>query len=157
MSLLTQILKNTESFSSFADWELALLVGHCEELKIPKGTVIFVEDKKDDDAIYFVQEGVIKIIKGEESQRRILAMFGMGNFFGEISFLDSGPRSATAVADEDSIVYKLVPEKLDEIEKQAPQVYKKALKILVSKMARRLRETDEAVISANNWSKIIIT
>jgi CRP-like cAMP-binding protein len=155
MPMIVQILRNTELFSPFSEEELTLLIKNCQELRTPKGGIVFSEGKKDDAAVYFVQEGVVKIVKGEAPGQTVLAMFGLGNIFGEMSFLDSGPRSASAVADEDCILYKLVPERFYEYGAQAPKAAMKMFKVFISKLVKRLRETDEALVAKNR--KIIIT
>jgi CRP/FNR family transcriptional regulator, cyclic AMP receptor protein len=153
--LMVQVLRNTELFSPFSAEELALLLEFCQEQRIPKGTTLFAEGQKDDCAVYLVQEGVIKIVKGEDSARILLAMFGLGNIFGEMSFLDSGPRSATAVTDEESVVFKLTPDQFYEYGVKAPKAAMKMFKVFISKLVRRLRETDEALVSKSK--KIIIS
>lgn len=155
MPMIVQILKNTELFSPFTEEELTSLIAHCEELHVPKGSVVFTEGQKDDAGVFFVQEGVVKIVKGQAQSRTLLAMFGMGNIFGEMSFLDSGPRSATASADEDCILYKLVPERFYEYGAEKPKAAMKMFKVFISKLVKRLRETDEALVSKN--LKIIIS
>ncbi len=149
MPLMVQILKNTELFSSFSEEELSLLLEFCEEQRVAKGTIIFTEAQKDDGAVYFVQEGIINIIKGSGADRLMLAMFGLGNIFGEMAFLDSGPRSASALADEDCILYKLTPEKFFEYGAKAPKAAMKMFKVFISKLVKRLRDTDEALVKKN--------
>jgi CRP/FNR family transcriptional regulator, cyclic AMP receptor protein len=155
MSMAVQVLRNTQLFSQFSEEELTLLVQFCEELSVPKGSVIFTEAQRDDGALFLVQEGVIKIVKGDNENRIVLAMFGLGNLFGEMSFLDSGPRSATAIADEDSVIFKLLPDKFFEYGTQAPKAAMKMFKVFIAKLVKRLRETDEALVSKSK--KIIIT
>jgi CRP-like cAMP-binding protein len=155
MPMIVQVLKNMELFSPFSEEELALLVQHCEEVRAPKGTVLFSEGQKDDGAMFFVQEGVVKIVKGAPPAQSLLAMFGMGNLFGEMSFLDSGPRSATAVADEPCVLYKLVPDRFYEYGSQSPKAAMKMFKVFISKLVKRLRETDEALVSKDR--RIIVS
>jgi CRP-like cAMP-binding protein len=80
----------------------------------------------------------------------------MGNVFGEMSFFCPGPRSATTVADEKSILYKLVPAKFQEMESHAPTTAIKLLKVFIAKIVTRLRQTDEALMQPRG-QKIIIT
>lgn len=156
MNVMMNILKDNAIFAGFADGELMLLVQMCEPVTFGKGEVIFAEGSLDDNAAYFIEEGVIKIVKQNDGQRKVLAMFGLGNVFGEMSFFSPGARSATAVADERAVLHKLVPAKFQELESNAPTTAIKLLKVFINKIITRLRQTDEALMQPRG-QKIIIT
>ena len=55
-----------------------------------------------------IMEGRIKVtILGDDGREVILSMLGPGDFFGEMALLDNEPRSATAIAVEDSELLSL--------------------------------------------------
>lgn len=155
MEMIVSILKENPLFGEFTENELIQLVAVCEVARFPKGTAVFQENREDDNAVYFIEEGVIKIVKETAGQRKVLAMFGMGNIFGDMSFLSPGPRSAAAVADEDAVCHKLLPEKLVQLEIRAPYTALKLHKIFIAKLVTRLRQTDDALMAKGQ--KIIIT
>jgi CRP/FNR family cyclic AMP-dependent transcriptional regulator len=70
-----------------------------------------------------------------------LARFGPGDFFGEMSLLDHGPRSATVVADSDMELLVLDSREFRQLVEASPTI---AWKILAT-MAERLRHADEAL------------
>ncbi len=77
------------------------------EVQRPKQFAQIVSKGDYGDAMYFVLEGELRarvIVEGSETT---LATFGPGEFFGEISLLDQGPRSADVVANADSLILKL--------------------------------------------------
>jgi CRP-like cAMP-binding protein len=119
--------------------------------------VIFTENADDEGAVYFIEGGIVKIIKRAEGQRQVLAMFGLGNVFGEMSFLNPGPRSATATADEDVVLHKLLPTRLDDLEAQAPATAIKLYKVFIVKLVARLRQTDDALMKKERGASIIVT
>lgn len=155
MEMFLRILKTNDVFKRFANEELLLLVKLCEKVKHKRGEKVFAEKQSDDCAVYFIEEGIIKIVKGSAGKETTLAMFGMGNIFGEMSFLDGQARSAAIVADEDLVLYKLLPEKMRELEKNAPETAIKLLRVFVEKLISRLRQTDDALVGKK--AKIIIT
>lgn len=155
MDMIITILKENPLFADFTESELIQLVQCCEKITVPKGRTVFHENAEDDNAAYFIEEGVIKVVKEAEGQRKILAMFGMGNIFGDMSFLSPGPRSATVVTDEDAVLYKLPPAKLTELETRSPYTALKLLKIFTAKLVTRLRQTDDALMQKGQ--RIIIT
>ncbi|HOG17832.1 MAG: cAMP receptor protein [Syntrophaceae bacterium PtaU1.Bin231] len=74
---------------------------------IVKGNTLF---RKGDEgtALYIILQGSIKIsISGKAGEEVALAILGRGDFFGEMALLDGLPRSADAVALEDSHLYVL--------------------------------------------------
>jgi len=48
--------------------------------------------------LFVIQSGVIEISRGEGSQRKVMATLRQGDFFGEMSVLESMPRDADATA-----------------------------------------------------------
>jgi CRP/FNR family transcriptional regulator, cyclic AMP receptor protein len=70
-----------------------------------------------------------------------LARFGPGDFFGEISLIDRGPRSATVVADSDMQLLALDSREFRRLVLTSPSI---AWKILET-MAGRLRVADNAL------------
>jgi uncharacterized membrane protein len=77
-------------------WQLARLV---TARQLPAQHVLFwVGDAGGDDAEFFViSRGRVQITYPDQSGREMtLAVLGPGDFFGEVSLLDGGPRTATA-------------------------------------------------------------
>jgi CRP-like cAMP-binding protein len=70
-------------------------------------------------------------------------MLGPGQYFGELSLLDRGPRTATVVADTDMTVLVLGQREFTAILDLVPVVSHK----LLEAMAHRLRECDTRATS----------
>src|SRR4051794_29558366 len=71
---------------------LDLLKRNARKLKFRKGQVIFREGE-DSDALYVIEKGSVEIsaLIGPR-ERRVFAIFGPGDYFGEIAVIDSKPR-----------------------------------------------------------------
>ncbi len=55
------------------------------------------------DALYLVRSGKVELyVKDHTGQKTVLAVAERGDFFGELSLLDNGPRTATATALDDT-------------------------------------------------------
>lgn len=67
----------------------------------PKGTMIFSECQTGND-MYIIQSGQVKISKVVDNNEVILAVLPKGEFFGEMALLENLPRSASAIAHEDT-------------------------------------------------------
>jgi sulfate permease, SulP family len=71
-----------------------------------------------------------------------VATFGRGDFFGEIAFLRSGPRSANAVAFTDVDVFILSRQQFDSLAGEHKRLALQLLEGIATSLAIRLRRTD---------------
>ncbi|MDR2068619.1 MAG: cyclic nucleotide-binding domain-containing protein [Spirochaetaceae bacterium] len=69
----------------------------------PKNSMFFSEGEPGDE-LYIIQKGSVKITKIVDSNEVLLAVLKTGDIFGEMALLESKPRSASAIAFEDSTV-----------------------------------------------------
>lgn len=74
----------------------------------PKGSVIFREEDRRDNA-YIVESGIVEITTTRNGKSVPLVRLGKGEVFGETALLGEGPRSATAIAVEDTEVFTISP------------------------------------------------
>jgi CRP-like cAMP-binding protein len=83
-----------------------------------------------------IERGSAKVtLKGTE-----LATLGDGDFLGEMSLIDQGPRSATVTPDTDSQLWFISPEDFNNLLDDVPFVARQILKVL----ANRLRALEGA-------------
>jgi CRP/FNR family cyclic AMP-dependent transcriptional regulator len=96
------LLRTVPIFSELSDPDVASLAQLMTRRKYPKDGVVFFENEEGD-SFFMIVEGRIKVtILGDDGREVILSMLGPGDFFGEMALLDNEPRSATAIAAEDS-------------------------------------------------------
>jgi CRP/FNR family cyclic AMP-dependent transcriptional regulator len=57
--------------------------------------------------MYMVLQGELRVRLIIDTREKILATMAPGEFFGEISLFDQGPRSADVVANHDSVLLRL--------------------------------------------------
>jgi CRP-like cAMP-binding protein len=91
------------------------------------------------DAMFFVLDGEVRarvIIDGKEST---LSTMEAGDFFGEISLLDHGPRSADIIANKQSILLKISTAGFERMVREAPEVATPFLYALARSVASRVR------------------
>lgn len=69
----------------------------------PKDTMVFSESQPGQE-LYIIQKGSIKISKIVNDNEVLLAVLKQGDIFGEMSLLENQPRSASAIAHEDSVL-----------------------------------------------------
>lgn len=92
------LLRNIPMFSSLADAELSALAELVEVHTYPAGQpIVLIGDHGTD--LFVVRSGTIIVSYPDESGREVsLVEMGPGSFFGEISILDGGPRTANVRA-----------------------------------------------------------
>lgn len=133
-----ELLSQVKMFSSLNKKELALVSKASEVVKVPGGTEI-VKEGEIGHEFYLILSGSATVNRGGED----IAELRPGNYFGEMSLLDKGPRSATVTADSDSELVIIGQREFAGVLEEVPAV---AHKLLVS-MAARLREADTKAVS----------
>ncbi|OQX52546.1 MAG: hypothetical protein B5M53_08210 [Candidatus Cloacimonas sp. 4484_209] len=138
----TSILKRIYLFKKLTDEELKHILNIATAKSFKKDEIIFNEGDKGD-AFYVVLKGSIRISTfvpnvGEEA----LAILKKGNYFGEMALIDNAPRSASAIANEDTILLKITDANFRNLLVSDHNIAYKLLWELVKTLSKRLRETD---------------
>ncbi len=135
-------LKNAKLFSGLLTEELQSLAQTAEVRFYRAGQSIFKEGDPGD-GIYIVLEGLVQVsaIIGQ-GERRVLTRIGKGDFFGEMAVLDNEPRSASAIADEDTKAYFIRRDNLLDVLENSPRL---ALS-LVREFSLRMRDFNRQYI-----------
>jgi len=134
-------LKRSFLFQNLSEEELRKVSLLFELVDLPMGEVLFYE-KEPADEMYIVLEGKVKAsLFNERGDELVLAEFGPGEFIGEMGIIDQGPRSATAIAEENSRLAVLSRDAFLKILRENPDI---ALNVMRSLVAR-LRRTDDLV------------
>jgi signal transduction histidine kinase len=119
--------------------ELAALHRLAQEKDFPAGREIFKQGDAGD-GIYMVKDGLVEIsAAATQNSCSVLSQAGPGEIFGEMAVLETKPRSATATAARDSVVYFIPRDPLLAMIPQSPAF---ALELL-REISRRLREFDQ--------------
>src|SRR5690349_13137297 len=126
-------------FQRLSDHERADLDHVLEHRTFHAGEQIFSIGEPGD-SLYIVNAGVVELfVKDDAGSRIVLAQCASGEVFGELSLFDGGPRTASAVALEDSTMLVLDRDDLLAFLSQHPA----ASMDLLTTMGQRIRSTDE--------------
>lgn len=136
-------LREMELFKDAPSANFVSALEACLEVRrFQAGEVIFTQGELDD-RLYLIRRGLVRIKLDLEGGRHyLLGVFGRGNFFGEIAFLDQGLRSADAVAGTDTELCVLSRKAFDELARQEPALAAEFFSRLARGLALRLRYTD---------------
>lgn len=89
--------------------------------------------------MYIIHRGKVNITKRTDEGEKILVTLGTGDFFGEMAIIDKAPRSASAIAAEETVCIVL-----DEVLfEQQMQRNAKIVKKILKNMSARLRAMND--------------
>jgi CRP-like cAMP-binding protein len=92
-------------------------------------------------AIYLIETGLVRVERQEHGERVRLAGLGAGEFFGEMSFVDAGPTSASVVAEEETRVRLIDEATVDRMTKADPSFSGRLFRSIAAILSERLRLT----------------
>jgi len=139
------ILRQVPLLQFMTDGDLEQLSSSLRVQRLRKKHALF---RKGDEgtALYIIRKGKVKIVlPSKVGEEVILTIFTEGDFLGEMSLLDEKPRSADAVAMEESEVYVL--NRTDFL--SFLQENQNAIKCILSCLSERLRKTDDLLEDAS--------
>jgi CRP/FNR family transcriptional regulator, cyclic AMP receptor protein len=131
-------LAQVKMFSSLNKKELAMVSRASDVITVKDGTDLVREGTYGHD-FYLILEGAATVRRNG----RKVAELGPGSYFGELSLLDNGPRSATITANGETEVAVIGQREFMAVLDQVPAVSRK----LLMTMASRLREADSKALS----------
>ncbi len=134
-----QLLTEVPLFALLDEQERATLAKQMETVTFAAGTTLFHRGDPGG-SLYVVRSGEVEIFfKNDTGERLLLETARAGDFFGEVSLLDGGPRTASAVCTQDVEAVEVDREDLAELVRIRPGA---AMELLTA-TGRRLRETNE--------------
>jgi CRP-like cAMP-binding protein len=123
--------------------ELGIIAGAMTGDTFPEGHVVYRENEVGCACIYIIRRGKVDVIKqSTDGDPMAIAVLREGSFFGEFSFFDSKPHSATTVvAEQDTVVLSLQRPDFEKAVASHPWVgYKILINIIheISSVIRRM-------------------
>lgn len=139
-----ELIRGVDLFSALEDEQLELLAQMAVTRNYARGETILHEDDVANQSFFIIAKGQVKVfITGIEGREAILALLNEGEFFGEMSLLDSDPRSASVKAVEPS---QLVTIKRDDFLAELRRFPELAMSLL-KEMSKRLRKANKQISS----------
>jgi CRP/FNR family cyclic AMP-dependent transcriptional regulator len=134
-----ELLGEVPLFQLLSDAERNLLAEELDIVRYSMGETVFATGDPGD-SMYVIRKGEVEVFfKDDTGSKVVLENAGPGDFFGELSLLDSGPRTASAVVTRDVEALRVDRGDLDQLLKLQPG---SAMELLTA-MGRRMRFTAE--------------
>jgi hypothetical protein len=106
------------------------------------------------DAMYLVLEGELRARVIVDKKETTLSTITAGDFFGEISLLDEGPRSADVIANSDSRLLKISSAAFARVMKEAPALAASFLYGLSKSIGARVRVLTQKYQDSIHFSRM---
>jgi len=131
-------LRRVKIFGSMTDEQLQRFAEFMEVEKVPQWSVI-VRQGEPGNSMYLILQGELRVRITVGGKETTLATLTIGEFFGDISLFDHGPRSADVVANTDSLVAKISSTDVAHLAEQAPEIATPFLLAIGKTLTARIR------------------
>jgi CRP-like cAMP-binding protein len=135
-------LRRIKILAGLSDAQLANLIQFLEPQPMPIWSVV-VKQGEPGDAMYLILDGELRARTMTGGKETILATLGPGDFFGDMSLFDHGPRSADVIANADSTVLKISAAAFDRLVREAPDLAAPFLEATIRTLAARIRASNK--------------
>lgn len=141
-------LRQADLFHEWDEVSLELVASICEERCYNRHDTIFNENSVSDE-LYVIAEGEVEIQVnpallgiGDEDEHKTLTVLRRGQNFGEITLLDEGRRTATAICRTYTQLMVIPRDKLMVLCDNYPKLGYKLMRNLALDLATKVRSTD---------------
>ncbi len=147
---LEHVLKNMPPFKDLKQKELVMLMQLVHHRAYTANEYVFFQGDPGI-ALYIIQKGeVLVTLNSESNVSQNLAIFGRGDFFGEMALLNEEIRSASAIALSDADLAVIFKPDLDEFVDKYPEAGIKITRGLLQILVTRLRVINHDYITLRN-------
>ena len=131
-------LRRIKILAQLNDAQLDHLSRFMEQQHVPRLSAV-VNQGDSGDGMYLILQGELRARVMTAGQETILSTFETGDFFGDLSLFDRGPRSADVIANEDSTLLKISTAAFDRLTREAPALTTVFLQSTARTLAARIR------------------
>jgi CRP-like cAMP-binding protein len=131
-------LRRIKILSQLNDAQLDRLTEFMELHKVPQWMAV-VKQGDAGNGMFLILQGELRARVMVGDKETILATFGPGDFFGDMSLFDQGPRSADVIANVDSTVLKISDVAFNRLTREAPALATPFLQATARTLAARIR------------------
>jgi CRP/FNR family cyclic AMP-dependent transcriptional regulator len=131
-------LRRIKIFAGLSDEQLARFV-HYMEIHQARQFSPVVRQGDPGDAMFLILQGEARVRMMISGKETILATLASGDFFGEISLFDHGPRSADVVANEETILLRVSAASFQKVITEAPDLAAPFLLAIGKTLTSRIR------------------
>lgn len=150
-------LKSVPIFSGIDEAVLAELLTIVEERACSDGQTVFAQGDEGD-ALYVIAAGAVKVVAVIDKEKNLtkdLAILTQGDFVGEMSLIDSSPRSASVVSLGDSTLLRISRSGFQDLLQKSATTAANLLFGIIRTVSGRLRQTNTELVTLYETGKAI--
>lgn len=132
------ILRSVPIFKSIPDYVLAAVAQITDEVDLGSGETL-IHEGDIGDCMYVIVEGEVRV----HSRQKTIITLGAGQTVGELAVLDPEPRSASATAAGDVLLFRIGKNAFDEVMADRPEIARGVIRAL----SQRVREQGRLMAS----------
>lgn len=135
------MLGKVSLFANIPQEQIEVLEALCVSRRYAKNTMLFMEGDENNQ-LFVIRSGKVSVfVQGEEGKQLILNYMSEGEYFGELSLIDSQPRSASIMTVTDCEFLTMSRDKFQEFISKSPELCMS----LMQELAARIRQLTQSV------------
>jgi hypothetical protein len=147
-----RFLRRVKILADLTDEQLGRFAGFMETEKVAPWRVV-VKQGDCEDSMYLILEGEFRVRVCNGDKETILATLGAGEFFGDISLFDHGPRSADVVSNMDGVLLKITSAAIGKLAAEEPAVALPFLMAVGKTLAARIRSDNKRYFDSVKFAR----
>jgi CRP-like cAMP-binding protein len=146
-------IRNISLFEGLTEEELTLIAKAMTGDTFPEGHVVYRENELGCACIYIIRQGKVDVTKtSTDGDPLTLAVLREKNFFGELSFFDSKPHSAsTVVAEDGTVVLSLQRPDFDRVVAEHPRIGYRVLINIIHELSAVIRRMNASYVDMTGY------
>ncbi|RAJ92104.1 Cyclic nucleotide-binding domain-containing protein [Larkinella arboricola] len=139
------VLKNTRLFADTPENILSTIAPIMKEVQFQEGQTIF-EKGEIGNCMFVIYSGAVDIYDRQER----LAQFERGDVFGELALLDTEPRSASAIAASEVLLFRIDHEDFYDLMEEREEVLRNMMRILCQRIRLQNEKLQTLAVRPDN-------
>jgi CRP-like cAMP-binding protein len=156
MSVDISVFKDAAPYRGFTPEDWTILSNVLREENAVAGSHVFKENDPGD-GFYWIRSGKVRISRQvrpegiRKPQEQLLTLLTAGTIFGEMALIEAAPRSADAVAENDTVLYHLSQKDYEKLQKDQPATALRIQDVLVRTLCTRIRDVNRSFEVIQFW------
>lgn len=124
---------------------IPVLMKVLKRVEVPEGKPVFRQGDPSD-SLYFIERGMVDVELALEGGKRLrLKKMGPGTVFGEMGLYTASPRTASIIAAEDCVLYRLSTKVMKLLQAKRPELASAIHRFVVSLLAGRVASANATI------------
>lgn len=141
-TITPKILAQIPFFNDLKEEYIEMLSKRMHVIKASRGDLLIAEGATSQ-RIFFIIEGSVSVFrKNSKGRTEDICELAAPNYFGEMSIIDGGPRSASVKANADSVLAELKWDDIKDLFDNKPEIMSYIFKNIGSTLSMRLRRVN---------------